>query len=381
MDYGIDVSHFNAIADAVAVRKSGITYAWCKATQGDNYTDPTFAPKVAQLRAAGIVVGAYCFLDGSDPAAQGRYFKRVAGAAGCLSPGALMPMADMESAAVRGIANSAVNAFYDAVGVRPIDVYGNLDWWNNVLHPASWGTRSILGHIARYNGKPGDPGYSAPHLAVHQHSDDGNVPGIPGAVDRDATMAGYTLAELCIGGAVPTTPAPPYTPPAAPSGDTWTVKAGDTLSRIASAWHVTVSALASANGIADPDEIRIGEVIHKPGSAGSGPAPSAGPNSVIVHAGDTLSGIAAKYGTSVPVLVSLNHLADPNRIAVNQHLLLPGSRPATPPVTKVYVVQKGDTLGGIAAHLGYPGGYQALAARNGIRGPAYTIYPNQQIHY
>lgn len=46
-DYGIDVSHVHA---------NGITFAWCKATEGTegtDYVDPTFASKVTQLRAAG----------------------------------------------------------------------------------------------------------------------------------------------------------------------------------------------------------------------------------------------------------------------------------------------------------------------------------------
>lgn len=381
MDYGIDVSNWNAISDAHRVRAAGITFAWCKATEGTGYTDPTFFGKVAQLRAAGIVVGAYSFLNGSNVQAQAQHFKSVAGPAGCLTVGALMPMIDMEDANARGAANTIVPAFYDAVGVAPQDVYGNLDWWNNVLHRASWGARDLLGHIARYNGNPGNPGYSADKLAVHQHTDAGNVDGIPGHVDRNATMAGYSLAQICIGGMAPIGTPPVYVPPLTPTGDTWTVHSGDTLSRIASVWGVTVSALAAANGIADPNLIQIDEIIHKPGSTGTGPAPVASGQTYLVHPGDTLSGIAANHGTSVGVLVALNHIANPDRIDAGRTLVLPARAPATPPSPRVYVVQGGDTLGAIAARLGYPGGYPALAARNGIRPPAYTIYPNQQIHY
>ena len=381
MDYGIDISSYNALVDAHAVRANGITFAWCKATEGTGYVDPTFAAKVAQLRAAGIVAGAYHFLNGSDPGAQARLFRQVAGDHGCLNNGALMPMADAEAASVRSTINTALPIFYDIVGVEPQDVYGNLDWWTNALHRPAWGQRNFLGHIARYNGNPGNPGYTAPNLAVHQHSDAGIVAGIPGHVDRDATIGSYGLAQICIGGIVAVTPAPPYVPPAAPSGDTWTVKAGDTLSRIASVWGVTVSTLAASNGIPDPDLIHIGQVIHKPGSTGAAPAPTAGTGTYVVRSGDTLSAIAASHGTSVPVLVTLNHLANPDRIFPNQVLTLPARAAATPPAPRVYMVQHGDTLGAIAARLAYPGGYIALAARNGIRGPAYTIFPNEQIHY
>lgn len=319
MDYGVDVSHYNAIADANAARGNGITFAWCKATEGTTYVDPTFANKVKQLKAAGIVVGAYHFLRAGDVAAQARRFREVAGDAGCLNAGALLPMADMEASDVRGTANTVVARFYDAVGVSPLDVYGNLDWWRNVLAPAQWGARSILGHIARYNGDPGNPGWSYPGLALHQHTSSGNVPGIPGNVDRNATIGTYNLRALTIGQvAAPAAPIP-LTPAPIAAGNTWTVKRGDTLSRIASAWGSTVSAVAVANGITNPDLITVGQVIHRPGSANARPAPSPR-GSYTIRPGDTLSAIARKYNTTVPALVALNHLSNPDRIVAGRTL-------------------------------------------------------------
>jgi LysM repeat protein len=375
VDYGIDVSHYNAVSDANAVRADGITYAWVKATEGADYVDPTFAPKVTQLRAAGIVVGAYHFADGSPVAAQAQHFRDVAVSAGCLVSGSLLPMLDMEDTTARAAANVIVPAFYDGVGVQPQDVYGNLDWWTNVFDRGAWGGRNLLGHIARYNGDPGSPGFTAPDLALHQHTDTGTVAGIPGAVDRDCTMTGYSLAACCIGGAVVVT-APIPTPPTSSASDTWTVQSGDTLARIASAWGVTVSAVAAANGITNPDLIYPGQVIHRPGSTGAAPAPTAG-NTYTVRAGDTLSAIAAAHGTSVAELVTLNHVSNPDRITVGQVLTLPA---ATAQPVAVYVVKPGDTLGVIAARLHYPGGYVALAARNHISNPN-RIAVGQLIYY
>lgn len=381
LTYFVDVSHYNAISDANAMRADSISGAWVKATQGTGYVDPTFTAKVAQLRAAGLIVGAYHFADGSDPVKQAAHFRAVAGAAGCLAKGSLIPMLDMEDDAARGNANSIVNALYDGIGVEPQDVYGNLDWWQHVLNRSAWGSRNLIGHIARYNGRPGDPGYVTDKLGLHQHSADGTVRGIPGKVDRDSTIPPYTLTQVVIGGTVLTSPPVVHPAPVVSPATTWTVKSGDTLSRIASAWHVTVSALAATNGLADPDLIRVGEIIHKPGSAGSGPAPVASGATYMVKTGDTLSAIASTRGTSVPVLVSLNHLSNPDRIYSGQVLHLPGQRAATPPAARVYIVKSGDTLSAIAAHLGYPGGYVALAARNVIHGPAYVIHPGQQIFY
>lgn len=52
------------------------------------------------------------------------------------------------------------------------------------------------------------------------------------------------------------------------SGDTYTVKAGDTLSAIAKAMGVTTAELAAYNGISNPDVINVGQVIRRPGASG-----------------------------------------------------------------------------------------------------------------
>lgn len=57
---------------------------------------------------------------------------------------------------------------------------------------------------------------------------------------------------------------PTRTPAAA---QTYTVVSGDTLSRIAARYGVTVQTLAAANNIADPSRIRVGQVLTIPGAA------------------------------------------------------------------------------------------------------------------
>jgi LysM repeat protein len=60
----------------------------------------------------------------------------------------------------------------------------------------------------------------------------------------------------------PATPAPTAAPTPAPTPvRTYVVQAGDTLALIAQQFGVSVSALQVANGIADPDEIVIGDVL------------------------------------------------------------------------------------------------------------------------
>ena len=57
------------------------------------------------------------------------------------------------------------------------------------------------------------------------------------------------------------TAAPTPTPPPPPAQQTYTVVEGDTLAQIAQRFGTTVEALQAANGIEDPDEIVIGQVL------------------------------------------------------------------------------------------------------------------------
>ena len=193
----------------------------------------------------------------------------------------------------------------------------------------------------------------------------------------------------------PAAPAPAAPAPAAPAPvSTYIVVRGDSLSGIASRFATTTRNLMSLNGITNANLIRVGQVIKlstdaapaAPASpapatpapaapapeAPTAPAPAA-PSSYVVVAGDTLSGIAARFGTTTRNLMSLNGISDANRIRVGQLLTIVGQAapavpapenpaPATPaPATPAdpnasgatsYTVVAGDTLSGIAARFG-----------------------------
>ena len=100
----------------------------------------------------------------------------------------------------------------------------------------------------------------------------------------------------------------------APATSTYTVRSGDTLSSIASKFGTSYQALASLNGISNPNLIYVGQVLRVSGSA------SAGSVYYTVRAGDNLSAIASRYGTSYQSIASLNGLANPNLIYAGQTL-------------------------------------------------------------
>lgn len=96
------------------------------------------------------------------------------------------------------------------------------------------------------------------------------------------------------------------------------VRPGDTLGAIANANNTTVSELVRINNLANPDRIFVGQSITLPGTASQ-------PVTYTVRAGDTLARIAAAHNTTVAHLVSLNNISNPNLITPGQVLRVSGS--------------------------------------------------------
>ena len=108
----------------------------------------------------------------------------------------------------------------------------------------------------------------------------------------------------------------------APTGDKLicvTVVYGDTLSALAKLFGTSVNAIARLNRISNPNRIYPGQrlYIRVPAST-----PIACCDTYTVRRGDTLSGIASRFGTTVADLARINSIANPNLIYVGQILTL-----------------------------------------------------------
>jgi len=99
---------------------------------------------------------------------------------------------------------------------------------------------------------------------------------------------------------------------------TYTVKSGDTLYSIARAYGVTVSALAAANKITNYNLIYVGQKLIIPGTTTT-------PTTVkyTVKSGDTLYKIATAYNTTVAKIAAANNITNVNLISVGQVLTIP----------------------------------------------------------
>lgn len=176
----------------------------------------------------------------------------------------------------------------------------------------------------------------------------------------------------------------------------YTVQSGDTLSGIANRFSTTVNHLASLNDISNPNRIYVGQRLlvrqqtssqtntnNTNTSSNTTNTSSSATGTYTVQSGDTLSGIANKFGTNYESLANLNNISNPNRIYVGQVLKLSANsntassaHQATTNATPAgsYSVKDGDSLSAIAARYGMS--YETLARLNNISNPN-RIYVGQ----
>jgi LysM repeat protein len=219
------------------------------------------------------------------------------------------------------------------------------------------------------------PGETASEIAASHGTTVGALAAANGLADADRIVAGQVLV---IPGATPTAPATVI----------HVVAPGETLAAIAGEYGTTVAAVASANGISDPNLVRIGQRLTLPAGGGS-PAPAAVTHTV--SRGETLAVIARQYGTTVGAIVSANDIANPNLVRIGEVLTIPAGSGASgsgvPASTSAYaatggadgltgvggthVVAPGETLAGIARRYGIAAA--DLAAANGLL-PPHTVF-------
>ena len=211
-----------------------------------------------------------------------------------------------------------------------------------------------------------------------QYTDRGIVSGISGNVDRDLYTEEIFLDE---------TSEIPNNMENSQSFNTesveYVVQSGDTLSGIASRYGTTVQELVDINNIQNPDLIYPGEKLRILTNSSIPGNEERGTGSIIytVKRGNTLSQIARAYNVSVEHIVELNDIEDPNLIYPGEKLRITESdvtdlEPVDNSIDVYYVVKDGDTLYGIARRFGIT--LNEILEYNDISNPN-LIYPGQTI--
>lgn len=332
---GIDISKYQAGINLSAVKNAGMDFVILRAGYtgyGDGVSkakDTSFETFYTQSKEVGLNVGAYWFTcantyqKGVDEAKwmyenclKGKQFEYpiYIDVEDDTGKRYYLRNAGKEATTqgVKGFCETLENLGY-YVGIYASDISGFKDMMNieQLTRYDKW--------VARYGSKPS----YVSEYGMHQYTSSGKINGYSGNLDmnesykdypsiiKNGGFNGYGKGSSTTGGNTSTDTS---TSTSNSETITYTVKKGDTLSGIASRYGTTYQKLAEINGIADPDKIYAGQVIKINGSS----------TSIIytVKKGDTLTAIAKKYGTTINKIVNDNNIADPNKIYTGQKLVI-----------------------------------------------------------
>lgn len=368
---GIDISHWQndrGSIDWAKVKADGVEFAIVKATERNNYVDPFFKQNVAGAKAVGIKVGAYHFArfkDEQTMIAELNHFLSTIKGVGLTYP-AVLDIETNEHKVGRSALTDLAVKFLEGIekaGYFAM-IYSGKSFLENTLDESK--LNRFAKWVARYNstlGRSSD---------IWQYTSTGSINGIKGDVDVNWSYRDDLKGEL--NGQAPAqtvvTPAPQPAPVTVP--DTYTVAPGDSLSKIASKYDVSVNDLVAWNGIKDKNVIQVGQVLKlkKPATVSAPQTATASVSGHKVVPGDTLSELAVKYKTTVANIKALNGLTS-DTIYVGQTLKISGTASAS--VT--HKVVSGDTLSHLA--IKYKTTVAQIKSLNGLKSD--TIYIGQTL--
>lgn len=338
---GIDVSQWQGNIDWQKVKGAGVQFAMLRAGYGRNNLDTKFHRNAQGAAAVGIPVGLYWFsyaLNVEMARKEAQYAVELAKKYKITWPIAYDLEYDTVSYAskngvtiTKSMATQMAIAFCEEIkrlGYIPM-VYTNLDYLNRYFD------RSKLPYDLWYAQYASTA--SVADKEIWQYSSKGSVPGISGNVDMNHGYKDY-------GNGGDSKPDPAPTPSPAPSGTTLNLAVAvmqgkygagqdrknalgtryqevqDFINHIASASTDTLVAevMQGKYGNGEIRKTVLGSrykaVQDKIDGRGSGAV------YYTVRSGDTLSGIAAKYGTTYQKLAQMNGIANPNKIYAGQKL-------------------------------------------------------------
>ena len=196
------------------IYNAGYVFAFVKATQGVNITDPEFFDNITRAPQAGILTGCYHFAKPSQNSAtaEANYFVSVAGP--YITAGYLRPVLDLEDGSSLGATalSNWVNAWMNQVelltGVEPI-IYTNTNYATYYLN-STVADRDLW--IAQYWTYP-DPQNGQPDIGVFnswafwQWTANCSIPGVPGSADCNVFNGTLEQLETFV---IPAGVQPPY---------------------------------------------------------------------------------------------------------------------------------------------------------------------------
>lgn len=375
---GIDVSHWQGKINYDEVKQSGIEVVYIKSSEGTGYIDPYFKSNYEGAKQNEIKVGFYHYLTARNEeqaVAEAEHFANVI--AGTI-PDCKLAMdfesfGNLNSEEINNISFAFLRKVQELTGKEMVvysDTYNTRNIFSYEL------AQEYPLWVAEYGVEvPGNNGKWSNWIGF-QYTDEGKIAGVNSYVDRNRFTE--QIFEISQNVEIPNS----GNQTGENAGDTivYIVKRGDTLWKIANMYGVTVAELATLNNIQKPNLIFIGQrivinTINQDYNNQMG-------KKIIyrVKWGDTLRGIARRFRTTVENLVKLNNIQNPNRIYAGEIIIVNVENSINNlnnyTVNLTYRVRWGDTLSGIARRYGTT--VENLVRLNNIKNPN-RIYVGQRI--
>lgn len=274
---GIDISYYQGDIDFESLR-GNIDFAMVRTSYGDFYEDKNYKQNIEGLESIGVPYGLYHFSYATSVESARKEAEGFINLIKRYRP--LYPVAvDIESSDVTADLSSDELV---AIANTFCQTVENAGYYVMIYSNLSYfNTKLNSDELNRYDkwlAQWGSkPTYDKP-FGMWQYSSKGSKPGISGSVDLDIAYKDYPAI----------------------------IKAAN---------------LNNYDGSYNPPELNVVNYV--------------------VKNGDTLSGIASKYGTTYQALAAYNNISNPNKIYPNQIIKIPVNNDENP---STYVVKKGDTI-------------------------------------
>lgn len=322
---GVDVSYWNPVGTG----DGDYDFVICKATGSDagNYVDTKCDQHYQRAKAQGKLLGVYHFANPNAGSAESQAQFFVDNIQGYIGEAILVLDWEYGNTSDVAWAKAWLDKVYALTGVKPLiymsgSVANSYDWSSVVkgdygLWEAYWPDK--YQYSWDWPTSPNEMTYPIgkwPFWAIWQFSSrNGQLDCDIAQMDREGWMKYAAKNGQPAPAPTPTpAPAPAPAPAPQPSYVTYTVQPGDSLSSIAAKYGTTWQKIYADNKAViggDPNRIYAGQVL-KIYTSGSAPKDEA--VYYTIKPGDTLSGIAAKFGTTWQKLAEMNGIENPDLI-------------------------------------------------------------------
>ncbi|MED4840017.1 GH25 family lysozyme [Weizmannia sp. CD-2023] len=403
----IDVSHHNAeqglsLAFYQTMKAAKINAVVVKVSDGQSYLDPAASVNIANAKQAGMAVHAYHYMRAKTVSAvklEAAWFDKKLKLVGFDKANDGYVVVDVEDKSLTSLTaaelTKVTNAFVakiKSLGYRKIDLYTGHSFFNTELQPSKLTISKPW--LARYplypeTGQPTPVWYNG-QKGAWQWSSTYKFAGIPGYFDVSKDFAGkYTnvakVDNATSTGVVKKIGSLSLVDYLKSKGKSATFSA---RAKLAKQYGITNYTGTAAQNLALLSKLKSGVKPAKVNTSNSklttsssaAKSTSTTVKTYTVKRGDTLSGLAKRYGTTVTTLQGLNGIRNANLIRVGQKLRIAGpteQKKASNTAKKTYhTVVRGDVVSKLAKKYGST--ISQIKSWNHLDS-RYTIYVGQKL--